>query len=255
MKPEDMAALRAPFPASAVGKLPKVTCYQCTQNKGQCDNHRKSKCAECGNYITSAHLHLDFIGHAATTQRLLEVDPGWTWEPVAFDAAGLPARDQLGGLWIRLTVCGVTRYGYGDAAGKPGPNAVKEAIGDAIRNAAMRFGVALDLWAKEDISSTLTDTGAGPAEGEAARPAPAKRRSSAAGNRNQNDPIDRESGTWRKLQAVLAEWQRANAATRDDVRLLVSSVLDRDVTSTAELTMGEASRVIEAVSTATAVAS
>ena len=32
---------------------------------------------------------------------------------------------------------------------QPGLNATKEAIGDAIRNAAMRFGVALDLWAKD----------------------------------------------------------------------------------------------------------
>jgi hypothetical protein len=28
---------------------------------------------------------------------------------------------------------------------------VKEAIGDALRNAAMRFGAALDLWAKSDL--------------------------------------------------------------------------------------------------------
>jgi hypothetical protein len=42
-------------------------------------------------------------------------------------------------------VCGVTRIGVGD-----GKNA-KERIGDAIRNAAMRFGVALDLWAKENL--------------------------------------------------------------------------------------------------------
>jgi hypothetical protein len=240
-----MAALRAPFPASAVGKLPKVTCSQCTQNKGQCDNHRKSKCAECGNYITPAHLHLDFIGHAATTQRLLEVDPGWTWEPVAFDAAGLPARDQLGGLWIRLTVCGVTRYGYGDAAGKPGPNAVKEAIGDAIRNAAMRFGVALDLWAKEDISSTLTDTGAG--DGGEAAPAPAKRRS-AAGNRDQGDPASSNDGLFRALQAALSQWQKAQDASRADVLLLVSSVVDREVASTKDLTVGEARKCLDALS-------
>ena len=49
-------------------------------------------------------------------------------------------------LWIRLTVAGVTRIGYGHAEGKKGPDAVKETIGDSIRNAAMRFGVALDLW-------------------------------------------------------------------------------------------------------------
>ena len=34
--------------------------------------------------------------------------------------------------------------GFGSADGKTGPNATKELIGDALRNAAMRFGVALD---------------------------------------------------------------------------------------------------------------
>lgn len=67
------------------------------------------------------------------------------------DDNGLPAFDRNGGLWISLTVCGVTRFGYGDADGKTGGNAVKEAIGDALRNAAMRFGAALDLWHKGDL--------------------------------------------------------------------------------------------------------
>jgi hypothetical protein len=123
MKPEQAKALREPFPKSKIGRLPK------------------------------GGVTLDFVGHAATTDRLLEVDPEWTWGPVALDARGLPCLDEFGGLWIRLTVCGVSRLGYGDAGGKKGPNAVKEAIGDALRNAAMRFGVALDLWSKEDLTA------------------------------------------------------------------------------------------------------
>ena len=59
--------------------------------------------------------------------------------------------DNFGGMWIKLTVCGVTRLGYGDAQGKEGGNAIKEAIGDALRNAAMRFGAALELWHKGDL--------------------------------------------------------------------------------------------------------
>ena len=64
---------------------------------------------------------------------------------------GLPAFDKTGGLWIRLTVCSVTRLGYGNAASKPSMDPgsrEKEIIGDALRNAAMRFGAALDLWHK-----------------------------------------------------------------------------------------------------------
>lgn len=94
---------------------------------------------------------LSFVGHAALTDRLLDADPQWNWEPLAFGPEGLPVIDTLGGMWIKLTVCGVTRLGYGDAQGKEGPNAIKEVIGDALRNAAMRFGAALDLWHKGDL--------------------------------------------------------------------------------------------------------
>lgn len=83
------------------------------------------------------------------TDRLNTVDPTWTWEPVALNEQGLPAYDQAGGLWIRLTVGGVTRLGYGDG---PDP---KQRIGEAISNAAMRFGVALDLWRKDELESNI----------------------------------------------------------------------------------------------------
>lgn len=138
--------LRAPFPAEMVGKLPKLSCKKCSESSTKvCSEHTKQKCRVCNNYLSTAHIDLDYIGHAATTDRLLQVDPEWTWEPMAVDATGAPVIVN-GGMWIKLTVCGVTRPGFGD-----GKNP-KEMIGDAIRNAAMRFGVALDLWAKEDLS-------------------------------------------------------------------------------------------------------
>jgi hypothetical protein len=122
-------------------------------NKEQAASLRKAFAANQIGTLPKGGVRLEYVGHAATTDRLLQVDPDWTWAPVAHDERGLPRLDEHGGLWIRLTVCGVTRLGYGDAAGKKGPNSVKEAIGDAIRNAAMRFGVALDLWAKEDLQA------------------------------------------------------------------------------------------------------
>ena len=115
MTPESATDLRKPFPKSSIGKLPK------------------------------GGVMIDYVGHAAVTDRLLTVDPEWSWEPLALDERGLPALDGSGNLWIKLTICGVTRLGVGDG------KSAKEAIGDAIRNAAMRFGVALDLWAKEDL--------------------------------------------------------------------------------------------------------
>lgn len=135
------AALREPFEASQINKLPKP--HKADSPKG--------KCPECGGYHGLPAVHLDYVGHAALTDRLLKVDPEWTWEPLAFGPDGLPQLDRNGGLWIRLTILGVTRLGYGDAQGKSGGNAIKEAIGDALRNGGMRFGAALDLWHKGDM--------------------------------------------------------------------------------------------------------
>jgi len=101
--------------------------------------------------LPKGNITLDYVGHAALTDRLLDVDPLWSWEPLALTPEGLPLLDSDGGLWIKLTVCGITRLGYGDAAAKSGPNAMKERIGDALRNAGMRFGIALDLWHKGEL--------------------------------------------------------------------------------------------------------
>jgi len=103
------------------------------------------------SYLPKGGIKVAYVGHAALTDRLLDVDPAWAWEPLALGPNGLPVLDECGGLWIRLTICGVTRLGYGDAGTKKGGDAMKERIGDALRNAAMRFGAALDLWHKGDL--------------------------------------------------------------------------------------------------------
>lgn len=108
----------------------------------------KGKCPKCNGWHGLPAIQLTYVGHAALTDRLLDADPAWSWEPLALDDKGYPVIDKDGGMWIRLTVCGVTRLGYGDAQGKTGGDAMKERIGDALRNAAMRFGAALDLWHK-----------------------------------------------------------------------------------------------------------
>lgn len=135
MKPEDAAKLREPFPASAIGKLPK------------------------------AGIQLDFVGHAAVTDRLLQVDPEWSWEPFSVDEDGLPkvtVRGKDAVMWIRLTVAGVTRPGVGIApAGSF--ELEKQLISDALRNGAMRFGVALDLWSREDLNAGESGSTTAPA--------------------------------------------------------------------------------------------
>jgi hypothetical protein len=143
---ERLALLRKAFEPHQISKLPKPTKAQTEEVR----NNFKAgvRCDICGTWHHPKVVHLDYVGHAALTDRLLDVDPTWSWEPLATDEKGLPALDKDGGLWIKLTICGVTRLGYGDAQGKTGGDAMKERIGDALRNAAMRFGAALDLWHK-----------------------------------------------------------------------------------------------------------
>lgn len=144
--------LREPFPAAETRYRPQPWCKACSEAPRKvCQRHTEIRCERCQQKLTEAHICLKFIGHAEVTNRLLNVDPFWDWEPLAYDERGLPQYDGNTGLWIRLTVCGVSRLGYGDATGKKGANAVKEIIGDAIRNAGMRFGMALNLWTKSDL--------------------------------------------------------------------------------------------------------
>jgi len=141
--------LREPFPQEMISKLPKPTTAQTEEVKK--DYKKGERCSICGQWHHPKVVHLDYVGHAALTDRLLDADPRWHWEPLALGPDGLPALDKDGGMWIKLTVLDMTRLGYGDAQGKTGPNATKERIGDALRNAAMRFGAALDLWSKADL--------------------------------------------------------------------------------------------------------
>lgn len=140
-------------PAELIGYLPKVSCRQCSQNSaGHCDKHQKIRCPKCGAWISQAHVDVEFVGHADVTRILLEADPQWNWEPVAWNADGEPLivkRDRDLRMWGRLTVHGVTRLGVGTVAADSF-DAEKQLIGDMIRNAAMRFGVAVGLWSKGD---------------------------------------------------------------------------------------------------------
>lgn len=158
---EALKALRVPFEPNQVSKKPVPTAQQTEEVRSK--TVRAERCNECGGYHHPRAQHLGYVGHAALTHRLLDVDPMWNWEPLAL-RDGLPALDADGGMWIRLTVAGMTRLGYGDAGQKKGPDAMKERIGDALRNAGMRFGMALELWHKgvlemepERFESSLAD--------------------------------------------------------------------------------------------------
>ncbi|MEV5915808.1 hypothetical protein AB0M00_43865 [Streptomyces chartreusis] len=199
---EALHRLREPFPLSEVRYRPQPYCKKCSEAQGWpkvCQNHTEIKCQRCnGQKVTEAHICLKYIGHAEATNRLLNVDPFWNWEPLAFDGGGLPQYDGNRGMWIRMTVCGMTRIGYGDAGNKNGANAVKEIIGDAIRNAGMRFGMALDLWTSSDLE--IIESGADPGEQDASG-------SNSAGGSGQQAPSGPSEHLARLMGQVTDCWK------------------------------------------------
>jgi len=120
---------------------------------------------------------LDFVGHADVTKMLLEISAEWTWEPVAFDNDGLPAYRVENGMahmagW--MTIHGVRRLGIGSVQASK-PDLLKELASDFIRNAAMRFGVCLALWTKQEWETEEVagkpQTNSKPAHPRATKPA------------------------------------------------------------------------------------
>lgn len=155
--PAGLDKMREAFPPHQIGKLPKESKAQ--REEREKDLNKGTRCSLCGGWHHKNAVHLDYVGHAAATDRLLDSDPMWNWEPVAWSEDG-PKFDNIGGLWIKLTVCGVTRLGYGNADKKPGADMgsrEKEVIGDAIRNASMRFGAGLEMWHKGELHVDTPD--------------------------------------------------------------------------------------------------
>jgi hypothetical protein len=217
--PEKAAQLRAQFPPESIGKLPKP--YKADNPKGECK--------ECGGWHGLPAMHLDYVGHANTTNRLLEVDPEWSWEPMATDERGLPITDGKGNLWIRLTICGVTRIGVGDG------KSAKECIGDAIRNAAMRFGV--DLWSKEEL-----EQGSGPARRrKKADDAPPPSEPSQE-TRRMSRPV--KSPREKKEAQMFALFKDTGHTDKDDMLAYISTVAARPIESRTDITDDELTAVI-----------
>ena len=123
-------ALRAPFPPEQIEKLP----------------------------ATDKRPELDYVSAAHVIDRILSVDPTWTWTWGAADPeTGNPSKhlsltredDGSISLWMALTISGVTRTDVGYVSpGKYGlpDEPLKHVVSDAITRCARLHGIALDLW-------------------------------------------------------------------------------------------------------------
>ena len=102
--------------------------------------------------LPRGNIKLDYVGHAEITRILTEIDPLWKLEPIKIDDDGLPAyrvENGMAHMMGALTLLGHTRLGVGSAPHNK-QDLLKELWSDLIRNTAMRFGIAVSLWSKEE---------------------------------------------------------------------------------------------------------
>jgi len=99
---------------------------------------------------------IDTINHAVVTDRLNKVCPGWTMgEPQFITVDGADGMKHCLAVVNWMQIGTVRRYEIGESE-RPSTfgDEAKKAMSDWIKRAAMRFGVAIDLWAKEDLNVT-----------------------------------------------------------------------------------------------------
>jgi len=102
--------------------------------------------------LPRGNIQLDYVGHAEITRILIDIDPLWEWKPLKIDDDGLPSyrvENGMAHMAGALTLLGHTRLAIGSAPHNK-QDLLKELVSDFLRNAGMRFGLALSLWSKEE---------------------------------------------------------------------------------------------------------
>jgi hypothetical protein len=161
-------------PDAVLGYLPRIWCKACRNAARKvCDQHQTIKCGKCRNNITSAHVDLDYVGHADVTRALTMIDPEWDWEPCGWTETGEPQITVRGNktlvMWGRLTLHGKQRICVGSCSIDK-EDADKELVGDLIRNGAMRHNLYGALWSKAEGLAYEDSTPTAPTQHTTAQP-------------------------------------------------------------------------------------
>ena len=99
-------------------------------------------------------VNLSYVSHSEITRILISVDAMWSWEPIEW-INGRPAihiENGMATMWGKMTLLGKTMICVGSARADKA-DYEKELIGDLLRNGSMRYGIALNLWSKQDFGA------------------------------------------------------------------------------------------------------
>jgi hypothetical protein len=186
--------------------------------------------------MPKAGIHLDYVGHADITLALIDIDPTWCWEPAAIDpATGGPVITTVGNrlvMWGYLTLLGVRRMAVGTCEARKG-EPEKELIGDLLRVAAMRFGIATALWSKAERA-------------EAGQPEPAPVKAKPAGKPAAKAPAADEP-TQEQFKQMNALFERLGFDTRESKAEFVAHTIGRQIATAKDATRAEIAACVAAL--------
>lgn len=186
--------------------------------------------AEMIDTLPKGGINLRYLSHAWVRKALQDADPDWSWEPMSYDAEGQPMieRDSQGqpvGFWIWLHLLGTKMPGYGSV--EPGKrDAVKELIGDALRNACQPV-IGGALWIKDKPKKAPSKKKEAMPDAAAAVDDPATHHEKAAG-KEAYDSLVEEYGE-EIVNGALATFSvaRFSELTPDKLKVIRASLMQR----------------------------
>jgi len=195
-------------------------------------------------------VNLSYVSHSEITRILITIDAGWSWEPIEW-INGRPAihiENGMATMWGKMTLLGKPMICVGSARADKG-DYEKELIGDLLRNGSMRYGIALNLWSKQDSTSggvsVQTITKSFPGATAVNAPAQPQQASNASVARPAAKQASAGNPVSEKQVFLINKLARDNAIP--DVPEFASRVVGRDIGSAKDMNSREASQVIDAL--------